>query len=298
MEDTLKLKHLSLCRTRWVERINALEVMLDLLEPVADSLIDIASNINGGWNHDTVSQPASLLKSIDFDFIVNLVITQNLVAFTSGITTSLQKRGIDIGAVYREVNLVLSMLEQTRDNVESFHCDNYEQACLLAKKIDVDIKKPQTCRRQTFRSNVQTPSHTELSPEEHVKVYYRCNVTIPMLDDLIISLKDRFCEGQETVSTGIMLLPSFTITTMNWEYSIQPFIDLYHDEVPSYCNLLAEIKLWKMKWTDIWDMKWKCIQEQHVKATHTELKLSASELNKLKRGAVPSSVNSCLGCHI
>ena len=32
--------------------------MLDLLESVIDTLTDIALNLNGGWNRDTLSQPS------------------------------------------------------------------------------------------------------------------------------------------------------------------------------------------------------------------------------------------------
>lgn len=223
--ETLKSKLLPLCRTRWVERINALEVMLDLLEPVVDTLTEIALNANGGWNRDTISQAASFLKSIDFDFIINLVITQKTLSFISGITTSLQKKGIDMGTVFNDVQLVIRLLEQSRKNVESFHHDCYDEACSLARNIDVDIKKPRTCRRQTLRQNA--PVTTELSPAEQVKEYYRCNVTIPIIDELSMSLTHRFCEGQQTVMNGIMLLPSSTITVINWEISLQPFIDLY-----------------------------------------------------------------------
>ena len=89
-----KSKLIPLCRTRWVERLDALEVTIDLLEAVVDTFIDMTLNVNKRWNRDTVAQASALLKGIDFEFIMNLVVTQKVLAFTSSITTGLQKHGL------------------------------------------------------------------------------------------------------------------------------------------------------------------------------------------------------------
>ena len=120
--------------------------MLDLLQPVVNTLSDMALNTSGEWNRDTGSQAASFLKSVDFDFIINIVIARKMFAFVSGITTSLQTRGIDMGGVCNQVQLVIRVLKQTRSNVESFQLDCFEEACLLARNVDADIKKPRTCK--------------------------------------------------------------------------------------------------------------------------------------------------------
>ena len=85
--NSLKSKLLPLCRTHWVERLTALEVALDLLEAVVHTFYDIIEN-NREWNRDTVSLASSLLKGIDFEFIINLVVVQKVLAFTSGSSKS------------------------------------------------------------------------------------------------------------------------------------------------------------------------------------------------------------------
>ena len=65
-----------LCRTRWVERINALEVALDLLEVIIDTF---SGNTEKNWNRDTVIRASSLLKRIDFEFIINLMLIQKVI---------------------------------------------------------------------------------------------------------------------------------------------------------------------------------------------------------------------------
>ena len=86
-----KTKMIPLCRTRWVERSDALEVTLDLLEAIVDTFVEMSVNHTGRWNRDTVAQATSLLKGTDLEFIVTLGITQKILAFTSSITTGLQK---------------------------------------------------------------------------------------------------------------------------------------------------------------------------------------------------------------
>ena len=265
--------------------------MIDFLEAVVSTLSDMYLNASRDWNRETVSQASSLFKSIDFEFIVNLVITQKILSFVSGVTTSLQKRGIDLGDVCHQVQLVVKVLDQSRISVDAFHQDCYDDACSIARKLDVDINKPRTCRRQSHRSN--SVCTDELSAKDRVSTYYRLNITIPMLDQLIVSLKERFCAGQESIMKGLMLLPSNTITVVDWESSVQPFLDFYRDEIPSFRDLSAELLLWKQKWNDEWDTKWKSIQDEHTRVSEP-LRPSVTELNRLKQSAVPSTVASAL----
>ena len=89
--NAVKSKLLPLCRTRWVERINALEVSLDLLDAVFETFCHIEENSDGSWNRESVIQASSFIKRIDFEFIISLVITQKVIVYIGGITTSLQK---------------------------------------------------------------------------------------------------------------------------------------------------------------------------------------------------------------
>jgi len=70
-----------------VERINALEVQvtMDLLEAVVHTFTTINEN-SSEWNRDTVSQSSSLLKCIDFEFVINLFVVQWLLLFTSDLS--------------------------------------------------------------------------------------------------------------------------------------------------------------------------------------------------------------------
>lgn len=74
-----------------------------------------------------------------------------------------------------------------------------------------------------------------------------------------------------------------------WKSAIQPFVQLYSDEVPLPHALVAELQLWELMWTE----KWKLIKEEHVKAGRA-LCLTEAEINKLKTQAVPNTIASVL----
>ena len=104
---SLKSKLLPLCRTRWIERLDALDVTISLMDAIYATLLSMAGHTEKSWNRDTTSQATSLLKRIDFEFLINLVITQKILAFTSGLTERLQKRGVDLMEVVQYSNHVI-----------------------------------------------------------------------------------------------------------------------------------------------------------------------------------------------
>ena len=118
---------------------------------------------------------------------------------------------------------------------------HYDEACRIAKKIDVDIKRPRICGRQVHRQNV-LQLDSGLSEEQITCGYFCINVTISLLDDVLGSLQTRFEEGQENVMKETMLLPSFTISEseLDWDSAVDGIIQCYADEIPSSHTLDAE----------------------------------------------------------
>ncbi len=126
-------------------------------------------NTGGHWNRDTISQANSFLKSIDFEFLINLLTAQKVLSYTSGITTELQKGGLDLADA---VKLVIRMLESVRTTVSSFHHTVFIEAYEIAQKIDVDVR---TCGRQINRRNAIASHSEQLSEQQLVEEYYRIN---------------------------------------------------------------------------------------------------------------------------
>lgn len=290
--DSLKKKLLPLCRTRWVERINALEVTVDLLKAVVQSFCDMLEN-GKQWNRDTVNQASSLIKSIDFEFIINLLTVQRIMAYTSGVTTALQKQGIDFINVCSQIQVLIKALQNTRQRVDQFHKECFNEACDIARMLDVDIKNPRVCGRQTHRQNTMSSSES-LTPKQQVENYFRLNVTIPLLDDITNCLNDKFAEGQYDVMRGDMLIPSSVITVPNWKENLKPFLALYADEIPSARTIEAELLLWEQLWNDKWISNLKALNDQQLKAFGKRLNVTDTELKQLKKANVPNTISTSL----
>ena len=60
---------MSLCKTWWVARIDALEVFFDLFPFVVQTLEAISEGSAGGWNTDSSRQAVSLVSSITNNYI-------------------------------------------------------------------------------------------------------------------------------------------------------------------------------------------------------------------------------------
>ena len=143
--DAQKSKLLPSCATRWVERLDALEVTLDLMGGIMDTLADMVQHTHKQWKKETTTQAFALLKRLDFEFLVNLIITQKALAFTSGVTARLQKKGIDVVEAYQHVQHVIQTLQNVRGQIDSYFYDWFEEATDLARKRNIKVIAMKFC---------------------------------------------------------------------------------------------------------------------------------------------------------
>ena len=117
--DKIKLKEL--CKTRWVERHDALQVFAELYTPVFRTLEEISTN-PANFNPKTVADASALLLSMSqFQFLVSLHITKETLGHLSILSKSLQGKGQDIIRAFKHVQIAKKALQDSRGNVEIFH---------------------------------------------------------------------------------------------------------------------------------------------------------------------------------
>lgn len=105
-ESRKKLKEL--CRTRWVERHEAFEVFLDLFLPTFSCLEAIIAHSTSDWNRETRADAQSLLLALSqFPFMVALVLSQKILAYTEGLSVKLQGRYVDVVRAYQDIESVM-----------------------------------------------------------------------------------------------------------------------------------------------------------------------------------------------
>ena len=244
-EKQHKLK--SMCRTRWVERHDAYDVFIDLFVVVVSCLEEIANAPPTDWNRDTRSEAQSFLLAVSqFSFVVTLVLTQAILAYTRGLSVKLQGRYVDVSRAHRDIESVKAALKVARSRVDTFHEHVFEEAVRLGASVGIELSAPRLAGRQQHRSNV---------PAGTVVDYFKRNLTIPLLDHIISELDTRFNPESSAVIVEFMqLLPSTicekSVSTILTKTNLAEVLKLYEDDLPSPRSLDVELSLWHTKWVD------------------------------------------------
>ena len=242
-QDEKRKKLKEMCRTRWVERHEAFEIFADLFLPTVSCLEAIANASTAEWNRESRSDAQSLVLSmLRFSFILALVATQRVLAYTKGLSVKLQGPYVDVAHAHREIETVKTTLQGVRANVKSFHAHIYTQASLIAQSVDTEESTPRLANRQQHRQNIPAPNCTD---------YYCLNLTIPLLDHLITELNTRFdTASSQNVMEFMRLLPS-AITCTAPKSSRQNFeniLQFYENDLPCPLSFDSELDLWQHKW--------------------------------------------------
>ena len=238
-EKRHKLKEM--CRTRWVERHEAFEIFLDLFLPTVSCLEEIAHAPGEAWNRETRHDAQSFLLAISqFPFIVALVLTQKVLAYTKGLSVKLQGRYVDVVYAHRQIEGVKGTLKRARSGVDNFHDLVYKEALQLASSVDVDESIPRFASRQQHRQNI---------PSDNAQEYYKRTLTIQMLDFLLTELDTRFDGAASLNITEFMcLLPSQLTASEVQHQQLSHTLGMYADDLPCIRSLDAELQLWHRKW--------------------------------------------------
>ena len=144
--DSSKDKLIDICRTRWVERIEGMDVFEDLFVPVYHFLLTVKEKIDiVHYNNKTSAKAESLFKLIDdFEFIITLVITHIILDYLPPASRKLQSKDFDVVKSAEIISSIKSSIQSIRTSVPEYYSKWYNDALNLAEKVDVkesDIKK-------------------------------------------------------------------------------------------------------------------------------------------------------------
>lgn len=118
------------------------------------------------WNRERRSDAQSLLLAMSqFPFVVALVLSQEVLAYTKGLSVKLQGRYVDVVQAHRDIEHVKTTIKSVWSRVDDFHSQ-------LGQSIDVAETAPRQTNRQQHRQNI---------PSDNISDYYKCNLTIPIL---------------------------------------------------------------------------------------------------------------------
>lgn len=232
-------------RTRWIERIIGLDTFQETYVAVFHALDKMSVNHEKIVNRETSAKATSFLKLISsFSFIVTLVITREIFDLTIDVTTNLQKRDLDVMGCKTLIDNLINSCANVRNKVEEYHSSWYQQAISLAEKVGVNAELPRRTGKQLYRDNQDCNS-----PDQ----YYKCVVTIPLLDHINTELKNRFGQGQKNIIEGLVIIPTELQkikkdNILDWKEYFMNFCKFYESDFPNFIALPSELTLWENLW--------------------------------------------------
>jgi hypothetical protein len=242
LPSSTKNKLKDVCRTRWVQRIDAFSVFCSLYQAIVDCMETICSEGPGLWTSDSLTDARGLQLAISTtDFLCALVITNSCLQYLHALTVNLQAETIDIVTAVKEIDSVISTVQNVRENIDTYHSEWFSTVEKMCEMVGIQPSLPRRCSRQTSRNNV--PADTPLQ-------YYCRSISIPVLDHLLSEMKSRFTPHHKTALLGLSLVPSVMVTMSFDEFTAnaKQLADLYADDLPSPRCFLSELDCWKVKW--------------------------------------------------
>ena len=139
-----KLK--DLCRTRWVERIDAVQRFKDLFCPIVCCFESISTESSKHWSPDSLTDASTLSIAITTtDFISALVITSHSLSCLKPLTKSLQAESKDVVEAVQEIDHLKQVLATKRENVDSLHSEWFMEVEQLCGSVNVEPSLPRLC---------------------------------------------------------------------------------------------------------------------------------------------------------
>ena len=141
---------------------------------------------------------------------------------------------------YMMVDEVIGNIKSIRKNIDSDFQVWYKQILDLAEKLGIVEARPRkTSRIQRNRSNI--PS---CSPIDH----YKKSVAIPLLDSLIIQMRDRFTDEDRHARHLLYLVPSIIVNnTLELSKATEGMM-FWESDLPFPKSLGNELRRWQIMW--------------------------------------------------
>ncbi|XP_076028442.1 uncharacterized protein LOC143017537 [Oratosquilla oratoria] len=183
--------------TRWSARADAVEAITNGYEQNIVVLENLAMDEH--LNADARCEASGLLQEMEkLETVILLVTWQNILKRFNATSQHLQKPGLDLNTA---VNLLKSLTEFVQDQRDRF--DDYEQiAVQKCGHNEYKDDRGRVQRRKRHHDEADSAEDTKLSPRER----FRTTSYIPIIDQLILSLRDRL-KSYETLQQRFASLP-------------------------------------------------------------------------------------------
>lgn len=217
------------CYSKWSKREDFFDLLVDTLEGVLSCLDAFVSSAAGSR-----SKHAQVLSAVlrNVDFIVPLVVLKNVCAPLRHCSTVFRcGNPADILCEVEKIPSIVESFHKMLENVSALHSSWFEQAFQLATRVAPE----QVCFPEEA-GNYESP-----------EIYYRDNLTVPLLTSVMAEMEFSFSDSHLKALSLLSLLPS--CNPILTEASDQPY-SLYFSDLPEPESAKQDISTWTSIWRE------------------------------------------------
>ncbi|XP_054481963.1 uncharacterized protein si:dkey-250d21.1 isoform X2 [Anoplopoma fimbria] len=219
------------CCSRWKKREDFFDILADTLEGIL-SCLDAVSSSGIGAKSMHAQVLSTALRNLDF--IVTLVILKNACAPLRNCSTVFRcGNPADILCEVEKIPSIIETLNKMLENVSTLHSTWFEQAFQLATRVAPE----QVCFSE------------EANSYESPEIYYRENLSIPLLRSLVDEMKYSFSDSHLKALSVLSLLPTCNPQPVLPETTDKPF-SRYLADLPEPEAAEQEINAWAAVWEE------------------------------------------------
>lgn len=214
----------------WEYSTDAFQTMLDILEPFLNCINEIISKVD----EDTAEQMAKLKPVLkNFNFIITLVVLKNTLCCVSILNSSL--RGIiSISSTLQyTISNALKLVSKYQQELAILHRKWFSDAVVRAKKLGVDVSKPEMDQGDA----TETP----------LDDFYRESLSRPILQYLVAEVKRVFSTEMVRILRWLSLVPSY-MADHNFSIRRDKVADANLNNLARPDTFYEELGSWEVKW--------------------------------------------------
>ena len=194
------------CRTRWVSRIDGLDVFKDILIYIVQTFGYFCLTPDSNVNRDTVAKSQVPVNHVtNFNFIVTFVVTRKVFDYTHSVAELVQAKSSVIFKGFDLISSLIDLFANVRHYCDDYHEKWYKEALELAKKLNIVEAVPWVGSRQMLRENYLSDSSSE---------YYKLSLIISLVDTVLLESKRRFEGNQTYVFTGFYIISHVAVASL------------------------------------------------------------------------------------
>lgn len=227
------------CQNNWEYGTDAFQTMLDILEPLLNSIGEMCTSALSEVDATVVEQLLKLKDKLkNFNFIITLVILKNTLCCVSILNPSL--RGIiSISSTLQyTISNALKLLNKHLQEIPIFHRKWFSDAVGRAKKLGVSVTLP-----ADTAANGDSDAKAPASPED----YYRETLSKMVLQYLIDEVKRVLGVEMVRILRWLSLVPSY-MADHNFSIRKDKVADANLNNLARPDSFYDELGCWEVKW--------------------------------------------------